>query len=192
MSYLIQNFAYPQYLIRTNWKTRTLTLIRNYATLFTLFSSQTFLSYQNAQIWRLSVLFRNTQSSYFTRLYYVVFPQVKEIKHSPIGVNFARSAHFNSLVGVDSLFTLDDPSFFSLPTCTHTRLYPYAYGTPLAITPVAKSFYFNLLHRFFKMSLVVWFYMPSTHKFWVHYTYIVPRFRLLTFTNKYYFKIYHV
>ena len=192
MSYLIQNFTYTSYTIRTNWKTRALTLLRNYATLFTLLNTQNFFFLQNAQTWHFSIFFIKTHNSYFTRLYHVALPQVKEIKHSPIGVNFPRSAHFASLTRIDALFTFYDTPYFSLPMRTSARLYPYAYGTPLAITPTSKSFYFNLLHRFFRMSLLIWFHLPSTFKFWVHYTYIVPRFRFLTFPNKYYFKVYHV
>lgn len=192
MSYLIQNFGYQHYILRVNWKVRALNLIRNYSTIYALLNSHALVLPQNVQTWQFSKLFLTTHNFYFTRFYYALFPKVKEVKHSPIGVNFAKSAQFAALVKLDTLAQLPSSPVLPFRTPLSARLYPYAFGTPLVITPTAKSFYFNLLHRFFHMSLSIWFYVPSSYKFFVHYTYLAPRFRFLTFTNKYYFKVYHV
>jgi len=192
MSYVIHNFSSHYHTLRMNWKVRSLQLVRNYVTLYTMFSSNPLFTICSTSTWIFPILLFRTNYIYFTRLYDVLFPDVYEIKHSPIGVNFARSAQFTTLRNLDILFSWQMLPNPPLRPFQSLRTYSYPFGTALAITPIAKSFYANLLYRFFRMSLSVWFYMSSTYKLWVHYTLITPHFRCIPFLNKYYFKIYHV
>lgn len=192
MSYVIHNFSSYYHTLRMNWKVRSLQLLRNYFTLYTLFSSNPLFTIRASATWIFPPLLFRTNYTYFTRLYNVLFPDVYEVKHSPIGVNFARSAHFTTLLHLDLLLNRQPLTVSTFKPFRSLQTYPYAFGTALTITPVAKSFYANLLYRFFRMSLSLWFYMPSTYRFWVHYTWITPKFRWIPFLNKYYFKVYHV
>ena len=192
MSYVIHNFSPYAYTLRMNWKVRSLQLIRNYITLYTFFNSRPLFALYATSTWVFPIVLFHNNYTYFNRLYEILFPKIYEIKHSPIGVNFPRSAHLKTLLSLDILFCTGQVNPVTLIPFRSLRSYPYAFGTALAITATAKSFYSTILYRFLRMSLLLWFNFASTYKFWVHYTLMTSRFQLLPFTNKYYFKVYHV
>jgi hypothetical protein len=194
MSYLIQNFSYTHYSLRTNWRVRTAFLARNFATIYALLANLSIPFNLCATTYLLSPHHLKKFAHYFSGLVNTAFLDVKNIKHSPIGVNFPRSAHYQALVRFDRLTTLASSVKTPLPLPLSSRCvtYPYFYGVPIAITPIAKSFLVDLLYRFLRISLSVWFHWPQTYKVSVHYTPISAQLRLLRFLNKYYYKIYHI
>ena len=65
---------------------------------------------------------------YFSRLFFALFPKVKEIKHTPIGLSFPAQAYYVSLRQVDATLTPFTQLITLLPTATRRFLYPYPYG----------------------------------------------------------------
>lgn len=192
MSYLIHNFSYNHYTVRSSWKTRTVIAARNSSLVYLSLSTLSTPFNISANTWQISQFYLKTSSHYFSRLFYVLFPEVKEIKHTPIGLNFPRSAHYAGLSQLNltlTPFSLNTPL---LPSTSQRLLYPYIFGAPLILNYSAKNILFDLIYRFFSMSINLWFYWPSSYKTWVHHMYVSPRIRPIWFLNRYYFRVYNV
>ena len=192
LSYVIQNFEHHHFSVKASWKVKAVFVARNFATIYTFLNSLSTPFNLNAITWNISRILRVTLSRYFTHMYDASFPKVKDMRHTPIGVNFPKSTHYFALTQLNRALTSFTSVSTSLPLTERRVLYPYPFASPLVITPVANNFSVDLLYRFFKASLTVWFTWPSRYKTWVHYSYLTPRLRQLTFLNKYYFKVYHV
>lgn len=192
MSYLIHNFSYTHYAIRSSWKTRTVIAARNSLLVYLSLTTLSAPFNRSTATWQFSQFFLKTSSYYFSRLFYVLFPKVKEIKHTPIGLNFPCSAHYAGLRQLDLTLTPFSVTQPLLPLTLRRFLYPYPFGSPLLINYSSKNILFDLIYRFFSMSLNLWFYWPASYKTWVHHMYVSPRIRPIWFLNKYYFKVYHI
>lgn len=128
----------------------------------------------------------------FRRLIVAALPRAKEIRHSPIGINFARSAHYVSLVEMDRM---PNPSYrirTFLPLSTSLLTYPYFFGLPIIFTPVAKSQFLEVLYRFFRTSFTVWARWPGKYRITSHYTNVYPELRFVTFLNSYFIKVFNI
>jgi hypothetical protein len=192
MSYLIQNFSFNHYVVRASWKVRTLIVARNAFLIHWLLVNLSNPFILTASTWHFSTLYLTMSYHYFVRLFFVLFPTVKEIKHTPLGVNFPRSAYYTALVQVDA--TLTPFSIISplLPITDRRILYPYPFGSPLILHASAKNVLFDFIYRFFRLSLTLWAHWPSSYKTWVHHTYLSPRLRTMWFLNRYYYKVYNI
>lgn len=192
MSYLIHNFAFNHYTLRLSWKARTVVAVRNASLVYFFLTTLTTPFNITASTWHFSQFYLKTYYHYFSRLFYVFFAKVKEIRFIPIGLNFPRSAHYTSLTQLESTLTPLLPVKTLLPLTKHRLLYPYPFGMALVLHWSSKNIFFDLVYRFFRMSLSLWYYWPTRYKTWVHYTYISPRLRTMWFLNRYYYRIYHV
>lgn len=192
MSYLIQNFYRYHYSVRMTWRLHTAFLARNFASIYVLLSS----SSKAFNLLRTGVSLTRPLSKLgeqsFRRLVVAALPRAKEIKHSPIGINFARSAHYVSLVEMDRM---SNPSYkirTFLPLSTHFITYPYFFGLPIIFTPVAKSQFLEVLYRFLRTSFAVWVRWPGKFKITSHYTNVYTELRLITFLNSYFIKVFNI
>ena len=192
MSYLIHNFHRYHYSVRMTWRLKTLFLARNFTQIYALLSSSTkafnLLSISIPCIRSLS----KVDNWSFKKLIRVALPRVKEIRHTPIGVNFPRSAHYESLLQMDRITNTSHPIKTFLPSSPRLITYPYLFGSPLVFTPVAKSPLLEMLYRFLRMSLSMWFFWPGKYKITSHYTNLPSQLRFLPFLNLYYLKVYNI
>lgn len=193
MSYLIQNFTYTNHFIRSNLRVRTSILARNFLLIFVLFSNSSKLFNMNAQTYVHARQVLKIWNISFKALAKVLFPKLKFLRYTPIGINFPRSAHYRTLKSLNDLLhhEVKSPTLM-LPLSTHAVTYPYYTGSPIAITPIAKKPFSYAMYKFLRMSLNLWFSWPKQYKLSLHYTSLNNQWLFLRFLNKYYFKVYNV
>lgn len=170
MSYLIQNFSYPYYTPRTNVRLRALFLIRNVATLYVFFGNPTrafnLHAFSTQSVFPLPIL----RAAAFGAIARVTLSKVKKLKYTPIGCNFAITAHFNTLAALDNMLS-KLPQEIKLCNGVRSAVeYPYSTGVPIVHTPVANRPFSYALYKFLYMSLNLWFAWPGHYRISTHYS----------------------
>jgi len=192
MSYLIQNFTHTNYSMRLNLRSRAAFILRNIFLIYNLLiapSKIINMLASNKYLWR---QIRFIGSNFFSKLIKILFPKPRFVRYVPIGTNFARSAHRQSLQNLDLLLQ-NQTLPLQLPSpALAARQYPYFTGFSLSITPVAKKPFSLTLYKLLRMSLGVWFSWSRTYNLSVHYSNIHTQWLFLKFLNKYFFKVYNV
>lgn len=192
MSYLIHNFAYPHYTTRSSLRTRSLLLVRNIAKLYLFLTlpvsvpSLSGLRRLHIPSWTVFYV------SKFTGLAKLTLFKVRHLRYLPIGVNFARSAHYKTTFTLDKTFSTFSTPATTLPFANKAITYPYSLGSYVLITPIANKPFSYTLHLFLKLSIRLWLCLPSSAKTSVHYSILQNEMLYLPFLNKYFFKIYNV
>lgn len=149
-----------------------------------------------AKTWHLSVILSKYNSQEFQRLFHLTFPNPKFLKYTPLGTNFSKSAYFNSLRYSHDLITktitnTNDGNTFLRETQS-SLTYPYSSNIVVVFTSISKNYLYDLLYRFLRLSLSVWFQWPRTYKTKVHHTFVTKNFWTIYFLNYYYYKTYNL
>ena len=158
IGYLIHNFSYIYTAFRSNWRIKALYALRNFDRIYAFTATTTVPFNIYASTLCLSPILLKYMRHYFTNLFHAAFPRPKEVRHAPLGVNFARSAHFTALTKLDETFTPFKDTSKVLPNTNSRITYPYATGFYMVLTPLLNNYLLDLFYRFLKLSLQVWFY----------------------------------
>ena len=192
MSYLIQNFSYPHYTTRSSLRTRSLLLVRNISKLYLFLTSPVSIPLLS-NFYRLHIpSWTAFYASNFTGLAKLTLFKVRHLRYLPVGVNFARSAHYKTTFTLNKNFSTPSTPSTNLPFTGRAVTYPYSLGSYVLITPITNKPYSYTLYLFLKLSIRLWFSLPSFAKTSVHYSVLQNEMLYLPFLNKYFFKIYNV
>jgi hypothetical protein len=155
LSYLIQNFYYPTPSLRINLRGKSALLARNFLIIYTLFSNSSKLFNILAVSHDSSKYLLKIANISFKAFVKVLFPKVKLLLYTPIGINFPLSARYRALLNINYL-TQDcgkPQQFLKLTDRFLTN--PYFNGIPVAITPIAKKPFAYTFYKMLRMSLSV-------------------------------------
>ena len=192
MSYLIQNFSYRHRSNRGNLRIRSSFLARNFPLIYLLMSNSSAGYNLMAHTFlpnRLMLKIGNVAFNPFTK---VLFWKTKNLKYTPIGINFPNSAHYMAISGLDKLLTKTENNLsFPLQRGRHFD-YPYFTSSIVALTPISGKTYSYTLYKFLRMNLNLWFYWPRFYKISINHTVVESYWLQLKFLNKYFFKIYNI
>jgi len=145
-----------------------------------------------ASTWHFSKLAVKFHYVYFTNLFLAAFPRPKELRYTPLGVNFATSAHLTALKKIDATLIRFYDTSKVLPN-TYSRItYPYATNLTIVLTSISKNYLYDLVYRFLRLSLHVWFFWPGTYKVKAHHTVVSTHWWKLNFLNEYYFRMFAI
>lgn len=195
MSYLIQNLSYFQPTLRLNVRIKSAIIARNVYVIYNLLNNSAKIlntlavtSY-HAKLPKDAFMLINPV---FSALMRVLFPKIKYLRYTPIGINFPQAARYKTLWELNMM--LFEEAKFTPILLDYNRfsLNPYFIGSPISITPVAKKPYSETLFKVTRMVLGLWFSWPRSYRLTTHYTNIYSQWYLLRFLNKYYFKLYHI
>lgn len=158
MSYLIHNFAYRHKSNRCNLRIRSAFLARNFPLIYLLFSNSSagynLLAHTSVSN-RLMLRIGNTAFNSFTK---VLFWKIKNLKYTPMGINFPNSAHYVAVTGLEKLITKTEGVLMFPLQKDHYFDYPYFTSITIAITPISNKKYSYTLYKFLRMNLNLWFY----------------------------------
>ena len=187
MGYLIQNLNISTYTTRLNIRINATWLLRNY-----------FIIYM-ATVWGLnsdclvSTGFNNLTfwikigKHIFNRLPQITCFWTKTLEQVTFGINFPKSAHF---VGCSHIHSLLIQTSVSSTPWLHTH---FLYNTHIAIvmTPRVRKLLKCTLYQVLNYWLHVWAQLPSSFTLPHSFICIPILWKLIPFTNVFYFKVYN-
>lgn len=192
LSYIIHNFNTTWISVRINLKIRAGFLARNVFTLYHLLnlSSRGFRLTNDQPI--VNSILHTIGNEVFKKLAKVALKRPKFLKYTPVGTNFPKAAQYAALSQLTLMLEKKKVTPQLLPLSSHSWLYPYYHRTSIVITPTANRPHALMLLKLFNMVLAMWSYWPKKYRITAHYSVIRSQWRLLTFLNSYYFKVYNI
>ena len=192
MSYVIQNFQQPVKSLRINVRIKASIILRNFAVIYSLLSDSTkfYNTFALTYVSRRQLMAMASVS--FKALARVIFTKINYLRYTPVGLNFPLSARYNTLRNIDNLITRKEKPLNYLSLQARDFRCPYFTGIPIVITPIAKRPFSYTLYKFLRLSLSQWGQWPCQYRTAIHFTNVHSYWYLLTFLNKYYFKLYNI
>ncbi len=192
MSYIIQNFYYPNNSLRTTIRVRSAFIARNFQIIYALLSNSSKLFNILSQSYSSTRHVLKIANSSFKAIAKVLLPGLKYMRYTPIGLNFPMTAQYRALIGLEDLINGFKTPEKLLELTDRHLVNPYFIVTSIVITPVSKKMFAYAFYKFMRMILSLWFYWPKKYHITTHYTHVNSGLTLVRFLNNYYFKVYNI
>lgn len=187
MGYLIQNLNCNTYTNRLNIRINATWLLRNYFSVY-----MTTLWGLNSD-YLISTGFKNWMfwitigKHFFGRLPQIICFSAKNLEQVTFGINFPKSAHF---VGCSRIHNLLTQNSARLIPWLHTH---FLYNTHIAIvtTPRVRKRLKCTLYQVLNYWLYIWVQLPSSFTLPHSFLCIPVSWKLIPFSNVFYFKVYN-
>lgn len=187
MGYFIQQKDCIHHTLRVNIRIKATWILRNSTLLYFILTSFAHIHNFSLTTTKDIYVWRKISKYIFGRSPHLTFLSSKYLRQTTFGLNFPKSAHYNSCLQIHSM--LDQKAVEIVKNITNHSLYYRVIS--ITTTPRLRKFFKCLLYQLFTHWLNVWVLLPTILTLPHSFVCASVWWQLITYTNVFYLKVYN-